>query len=172
MAARAGVAPGREFEFGPAFEAFAREVAFWTFTAAALAMMGAALLSGPYAAARRAERRLLHARMVNLHHARVNDRLRREIDAVKNDPFYAERVVRVDLAWRRPGERVLRLPGEPPATGTEPLPGMPPPAGWLERTAGGLAAHPRRRAFAFGAAVLLILVAFGCFSNRREPAPA
>ena len=105
MAARAGVAPGREFEFGPAFEAFAREVAFWTFTAAALAMMGAALLSGPYAAARRAERRLLHARMVNLHHARVNDRLRREIEAVKNDPTTLERLLRTEYRLTRPGCR-------------------------------------------------------------------
>jgi len=147
-------------------------LAFWAFVLVALILIVGVVLCEPYAAADAAERRLDFVRRGNQQHARTNDRLRAEIDAIQNDPFYAERVVRVDLSWQRPGERVVRLH----ATNSAPLPRAEPavsaPAGWLARTADRLARNDSQRAFTLGTAALLLFVAFACFSDARRPAHA
>ena len=44
-----------------------------------------------------------------------NDKLRQEIDSLKNDPHYIERVARENLGMVRPGEFVIEFTEAPPS---------------------------------------------------------
>lgn len=39
-------------------------------------------------------------------------RLKAEVDRLERDPFAIEGAIREDLGWARPGETVVRLPGD------------------------------------------------------------
>jgi cell division protein FtsB len=92
--------------------------------AAALSLAIAALLLGASAAdpegLRKWRRLASEARRIdsdNVLLARENERLRRDVRALRGDPAALEQAAREDLGYVRQGELVFKLDEDPPAVG-------------------------------------------------------
>ena len=161
-----GVGPAPVEHRVSAAETAVRQAAFWLFILAGLGLAAAAALARPLAAERAQRERLEFVRAVNARVADANARLADEVEAGKNDPFYAERLVRTDLARRRDGDRVVRVAPPPP----DPLADRPPVVvvrlTWWEQAVERLARTPRQRLIAAVTAGLLVLIALVCFAFR------
>jgi cell division protein FtsB len=151
-----------------AVDAAVREAGFGLFMTLALVLLAGVVLAGPWAAERTARERLAFHGYANDRLADGNARLRAEIEAAQADPFYVERLARVDLCRRRPGERVLRLPPPAPEPADESLPVFVAQRHWWDHAAERLTDTPRRRLAALLTATLLALIAFTCFANRTR----
>lgn len=150
-------------------EATVRTLAFGAFVLVAALLAAAAVLSVPYVGARTASARLDFLRAANARLARGNAELAAELDALQNDPFYAERVIRVDLRHRRRGEQVVRVDGRTDRPAPDDLPLLVVDHGaWWQRAAARLAASHRLRLLILLAAATLFLVALLCFGEPRR----
>ena len=79
--------------------------------ALSLALLGVAWLGEGGVVQHRRTLGQLHALEARLAEVREgNARLKVEVEALKSSPDYVEWVIRQDLGWIEPGERILRLP--------------------------------------------------------------
>ncbi len=112
--------------------------AFWNRHHRAIAVAAWTILLILFGAALFGERSLLRYHQLQQEKRRIeasieakrreNRRLLRELDALRNDRAYQERLVREELNFVRPGEIVYRFPDTPPpgpTSRTPPGPGLP-----------------------------------------------
>jgi cell division protein FtsB len=69
------------------------------------------------------ERSALHAQIDEKR--RVNEALARQIEALQNDPYEADRAIREALDFAKPGETVVRFKRRDPLQDPEPPPAVP-----------------------------------------------
>ncbi len=105
---------------------------FWTRNKRAIALLAWGVAAALLGAIVFGERGLLRLHQLQAEQARMeaaietkkaaNRALRRELEALRNDPAYQERLAREELGLVRPGEIVYRFPDPPPSQSPTPPP--------------------------------------------------
>ena len=145
-------------------------VAFWTFSALAVALCAAVEIFPRLVKHRKLAANADELRREITAMQTANERLARQVDALDTDPFYVEQVARRDLGYHRLGERRLRV-----GKLYEPTPPRrPPPAeghAWVGRLEELFTYDQSTRRAALVTAAVLILCAFLFFNSSSDQAP-